>query len=163
MSFDAAKEHTVILHPSEFHGDSFKLLGCIVDVDLRMHSAVEQVLSTIRPKVTAILRTRGYYTTAELIVQFKTHNWGVIEVNIGGYFHATSSLLVKIDEVQNRFLREVGLSPSHVFLEQNFAPPSLRRHVGILGLIHKRVLGQCHPNFERLFPWWFSRFSEPEA
>ena len=96
VCFDASKEHMVILHPSESHGDSFKLLGCMVDVDLRMHSAIEQVLSKIRPKVTAILRTRGYYTTAELILQFNTHICGLIEANIGGYFHAVSSLLEKL-------------------------------------------------------------------
>ena len=163
VSFDISKEHMVILHPSESHGDSFKLLGCMVDVDLRMHSAIEQVLSKIRPKVTAILRTRGYYTTAELILQFKTHIWGLIEANIGGYFHAVSSLLEKIDGVQNRFLRELGLSPAQTFLEHNFAPPSLRRHVGALGLLHKRVLGKCHASFERLFPWWSSYFSEPRG
>ena len=32
-----------------------------MDVNLRMHSAIDQVLSKIRPKVTAVLRTRGYF------------------------------------------------------------------------------------------------------
>ena len=27
----------------------------------------------------------------------------------------------------------------------NFAPPSLRRRIGILGFLHKRVFGACHP------------------
>ena len=75
--FDAGKEHLVVLHPSEFHGESFKLLGCMVDLDLRMHSAIDQLLSKIRPKSTAILRTRGYYSTTELINQYKTYVWGV--------------------------------------------------------------------------------------
>ena len=44
VSFDASKEHMVLLHPAESLGDAFKLLGCMVDVDMRMHSAVEQVL-----------------------------------------------------------------------------------------------------------------------
>jgi hypothetical protein len=72
VSFDASKEHMVILHPSECIGETFKLLGCLVDVDLRMHSAVEQVLSKIRPKITAILRTRIFYNIPDLILQFKT-------------------------------------------------------------------------------------------
>jgi hypothetical protein len=107
VSFDASKEHMVLLHPSESLGESFKLLGCIVDVNLRMQSAVEQVLSKIRPKVTAILRTRGYYITAELILQFKTHIWGLIEGNIGGYSHAAASLLEKINDVHYRFRRDL--------------------------------------------------------
>ena len=85
-----------------------------------------------------------------MIIQFKIHIWGQIEVNIGGYFHAACSLLEKLDHAQNRFLREIGLSPAHAFLEFNFAPPSLRRNIAVLGLLHKRVLGKCHLSFERL-------------
>ena len=29
----------------------------------------------------------------------------------------------------------------------------LRRNIAILDLLHKRVLGQCHPSFDRLLPW----------
>ena len=135
----------------------------MVDVDLRMHSAIDQVLSKIRPKITAILRTRGYYGTSDLILQFKTHVWGLIEINIDGYFHACSTLFAKIDSAQNHFLHELGLSSVHALEEYNFAPSSLRRNVGALGLLHKRVLGQCHPTFERLFPWCSDRFSEPRG
>ena len=153
VSFDATKEHIMVIHPSESYGDTFKLLGCPMDVDLRMHSAVEQVLSKIRPKITAILRTRQYYSLENLILQFKTQIWGLIETNMGGYFHAASSLLDRIDGAQNRFLHELDVTPATAFLEFNFAPPSLRRNIGILGLLHKRVLGKCHPSFESLFPF----------
>ena len=83
-----------------------------------------------------------------LILQFKTQIWGLIEANMGGYFHAASSLLDKIDAVQNRFLHELDMNPAFAFLTYNFAPPSLRRNIGILGLLHKRILGKCHPSFE---------------
>ena len=56
-----------------------------MDVDLRMHSAVEQVLSKIRPKVTAILRTRQYYSVENLILQFKVQIWELIEAKMGKY------------------------------------------------------------------------------
>ena len=153
VSFDASKEHMIILHPSECHGEAFKLLGCMMDINLRMHSAIDHVLSKIRPKITAILRTRGYYATPDLILQFKMHIWSLIEGNMGGYFHAAASLLEKIDDAQNRFIRDLGLSIDEAFLIFNFPPPSLRRNIGILGLLHKRVLGKCHPSFETLLPW----------
>ena len=159
VSFDATKEHMIVMHPSENHGCSYKLLGCMIDVDLRMHSAVEQVLSKIRPKITAILRTRAYYDIPDLILQFKTHIWSLIEVNIGGYFHAAPSLLDKIDSAQSRFVHELGLSIDQAFLDHNFPPPKLRRNIGVLGLLHKRVLGKCHPSFETLLPWWTTRFA----
>ena len=63
VSFDASKDHLVVLHPSEYHGDPFKMLGLMIDLDLRMHTAIEQLLSKIRSKSTAILRTREYYST----------------------------------------------------------------------------------------------------
>ena len=39
------------------------------------------------------------------------------------------------------------------FLECNFAPPSLRRNIGIFGLLQKRVLGKAHPIFQELLPY----------
>jgi hypothetical protein len=150
----------IILHPSEHHGEAFKLLGCPIDPDLRMESAVDHVLKQIRPKTTAILRTRGYYSIPALILQFKTFVWGLIECHLGTYFHAASTLLGKIDGVQRRFLREIDLTAKRVFIDHHFAPPSLRRNIAVLGLLHKRVLGKCNPSFAELFPWWSHRFSE---
>ena len=46
------------------------------------------------------------------------------------------------------------------FIDHHFAPPSLRRNIAVLGLLHKRVLGKCHPSFAELLPWWSDRFSE---
>ena len=42
---------------------------------------------------------------------------------------------------------------SNAFLEFNFAPPTLCRNIGILGLLHKRVLGLSHPMFQTLLPF----------
>ena len=96
VNFDAGKEHLIVLHPSESHGESFKLLGCLIDLDLRMHSAIDQLLSKIRPKSTAILRTRAYYSTPDLINPYKTHVWGLVECHCGAYFHAACGLLEKL-------------------------------------------------------------------
>ena len=84
-----------------------------------------------------------------------------IEGNIRGYFHAAESLLEKIDKVQSNFVGELGLSLEQAFLEYNFPPPRLRRNVGVLGLLQKRVLGKCHPSFNQLLPWRHEYFSEP--
>ena len=73
VSFDASKEHLVILHPNQNHGEPFKLLGCMIDLDLRMNTCVEQLLGKIRPKSVAILRTRAYYDEKDLLNQYKTH------------------------------------------------------------------------------------------
>ena len=163
VSFDAVKEHVVVLHPVQNHGAAFKLLGCMVDTDLRMQSAIDQLTSKINPKITAILRTRAYYSVPQLIMQFKTHIWGLMEFNMGGFFHAATSLLAQIDRAQDRFLRELGISSEQALLEFNFPSPQIRRNIGILGLLHKRVLGLCHPSYDLLLPWYSSRFDTPRG
>ena len=111
------------------------------------------MLSLIRPKIRAIIRMRSHYPAAELIHQFKTHVWGLMEYHNGAIFHASSHLVDRLDAAQSHFLNEVGVSEEEAFLSHNFAPPRLRRNIGALGLLHKRVLGQCHPMFQRLFPF----------
>jgi hypothetical protein len=89
-----------------------------------------------------------------LLNQYKTHVWCLVEFNCGAYFHASSTLLEKISQVQRSFLTKLGLSEAVAFLDHNFAPTVLRRNIAILGLLHKRVLGLCHPAYDRLLPWW---------
>ena len=55
-----------------------------------MHAAIDLLLTQIRPKVTAILRTRAYYSVPELLPQFKIHIWELMEANMGGIFHAAT-------------------------------------------------------------------------
>ena len=159
--FDASKEHFAILHPLYGSGEDFKLLGCMIDPKLTMHTAIDTILSRIRPKMRALLRTRGHYTHAALISQFKTHIWGLMECNNGAIFHAATSYLDKFDSVQRGFLNELPCTEQDAFLLYNFAPPTLRRDIGILGLLHKRVLGLCHPVYEEIFPWHTSIFASP--
>ena len=66
----------------------------------------------------------------------------------------------KLDGVQRRFLHEVGVEETTAFLEFNFAPPTLRRNIGMLGHLHKRVLGKAHPVFSKLLPFHFDCFGE---
>ena len=47
--------------------------------------------------------------------------------------------------MQRWFLREIGITDTEAFVHYNFAPPSLRRRIGMMGFVHKRVLGKCHP------------------
>jgi len=161
VSFDPAKEHLVILHPIDGTNETFKFLGCVFDPKLVMNQAVDKILSHIRPKVKAILRTRQYYDATELISQFKTHVWGNMETHNGGLFHAASYLLAKFDSLQHHFLNEIGVTESNAFIEHNFAPPTLRRNIGVLGLIHKRVLGNAHPVYQSLLPFFTDVFGYP--
>ena len=36
-------------------------------------------------------------------------------------------------------------------MNYNFAPPSLRRRIGMMDFVHKRTLGECHPTLREFF------------
>jgi len=153
VTFDASKEHIVIIHPLHGWGDTFKLLGCLIDVKLLMNEAIDNIVSHARPKMNALLRTRGIYNHKDMFQQFKTHIWGGMEYQNGVILHAAPSSLDKIDRLQRHYVHELQLTEESAFLDYNFAPPSLRRDIGILGFLHKRVLGQCHEAVVRMFPF----------
>lgn len=44
---DADKEHSVIIHPRDFHDEPFKLLDLMIDLALRIHSANDYLLAQI--------------------------------------------------------------------------------------------------------------------
>ena len=153
VAFDPSKEHVVILHPIRGEGDPFKLLGCLVDCKLVMDQAIEKILAQVRPKRQAILRTKPHYCVRDLITQFKTHVWGLMEYHSGAIFHASDTLLERFDSAQRGFLQEIDVTPEAAFIEHNFAPPRLRRNIGMLRFLHKRVLGLSHPAIQRLLPF----------
>ena len=150
--FDPGKEHINIIHPVHAQGPPFKMLGCLVDTKLIMEDAIEQIVRVARPKITALLRTRGMYSAANMIMQYKTHIWGMTEYQNGAIYHASLSALDKLERLQQHYLNELHLTAEVAFLEFNFAPPCLRRDIGMLGFLHKRVLGHSHDAIKQLFP-----------
>ena len=163
VAFDPTKEHVIILHPIRGEGDPFKLLGCLVDCKLVMDQAIEKILAQVRPKRQSILRTKPHYCVKDLINQFKTHVWSLMEYHSGAIFHASDTLLERLDSAQRGFLQEIGMSPEIAFVEHNFAPPRLRRNIGMLGFLHKRVLGLSHPNIQKLLPFHADVFGSLRA
>ena len=151
MKFDAGKEAFAVLHRRDGFGEDFKLLGTWFDTKLAMHTAVQKLVAVCGPKLTALLRTRGFYSTAELVAQFKAHLLGVVESRTAGLYHAATTVLAPLDNLYSRFLREVGLSAEQAFLQHNLAPLCLRRDVAMLGLLHKCALGFAHPSLCEVF------------
>ena len=67
----------------------------MIDCKLIMSHAADKILSQVRPKVAAILRTKMHYTKGELISQSKIHIWGIVEQHTGAIFHASGHVLEK--------------------------------------------------------------------
>ena len=73
VAFDAAKESQQVLSTSDPEGSTFKLLGVPFDTELSMANAVSELVSSAGWKLKTILRTRRFYTDADLIVFYKAH------------------------------------------------------------------------------------------
>ena len=142
-----------IIHPSLGRGDDFKLLGTLLDCALSMLPCIEKLLGKIRPKIRALLRLRHIYSIEQMIGQYKTHIWGHKEFSNGALIMAAPCQVRRLDKVQRWYLRELGLTDTEAFVRYNFAPPSLRRGIGLLGFLHKRVLGACHPALVQALPF----------
>ena len=117
-----------------------------------MRIDIDDLVSRCRPKIRALLRTRSFYSNTELLNQFKTHIWSLLEYHTPAIYHAAYSNIDRLDQLQRSFLNELGIEASVAFLEHNFAPLSLRRDIGMLGFLQKRVLGRVHPCFNSLLP-----------
>ncbi len=152
VEFDAGKESFNILHPFRGQGADFRLLGIIFDCKLHMDSAVQAIVNKARPKVVALMKTRPYYTDAQMIIQFKTHILGILESNIGGIYHATATVLQAIDRLFGTFVNNLSLSHEEAFLLFNLAPLKLRRDIAMLAFLHKLFLPDAHAHIQELFP-----------
>ena len=152
VSFDPAKEAFVILHPRYGVGATFKLLGLMVDTRLSMEEAVHAILQKARPKMRALLRTRGHYNVKDMFMQYKTHILVLLEANTGGIYHATDTTLGALDRFQRAFVNNFNMSEECAFHNFNLAPLCLRRDIAMLGFLHKRNLPDAHDDMIVLFP-----------
>ena len=83
--FDRGKEYFVILDNTNPVGDNFKMLGTWIDGKLSMKANTGKILAKVRPKIASLLRSRPFYSRRDMIVQYKTHVLGLMELNVGGF------------------------------------------------------------------------------
>ena len=91
-------------------GGTFKLLGVTVDSGLHMAESISELVSAASWKLRTLLRTRRFYTDADLVVLYKPHLLSYLEYRTPAIYHATRAILRRLDYVQTRFLKDVGVS-----------------------------------------------------
>ena len=89
-----------------------------------------------------LLRTRRFYTDADLIVFYKSHLLSYLEYRTPAIYHATRAVLGRLDAVQSKFLRDIGVDDVTAIASFNLAPLAVRRDIAMLGVIHRTVLGK---------------------
>ena len=102
-------------------------------------------------KLKALFRVRKFYSLSQYVRMYKCQLWSCAEWCTAAIYHATASSLVKIDNIQHKFLRFVDLTETEAFLEYNVAPMSLRRSISLLGLIYKCVKKTAPVRLQTLF------------
>ena len=96
VAFDASKESQHVLSLSDPVGGNFRLLGVPF---VSMASAVSEIVSTAGWKLRTLLRTRRFYTDADLIVLYKAHLLSYLEYRTPAIYHATRTVLKRLDSV----------------------------------------------------------------
>ena len=117
-----------------------------------MSTAITKIINKAKPKLKALLRTQHYYSTKELFTQYKTHILPILESCSGAIYHASTTTLVPIAALYATFLHATNTTPLTAFTHYNLAPPTLRRDIAMLGLLHKVTLRLAHQDFNTLFP-----------
>ena len=150
--FDASKESFHILHRRLYFGETFKVLGCVFDPQLRMLEAAKHVAMEAGWRLKALLRCRRHFTTPELMRLYKAQILSYIESSTPALYHAAPSVLSRIDKVQERFLEEIGVTAINALKDYRLAPLSSRRDMSMLGALHKINLELAPPQLAALFP-----------
>jgi hypothetical protein len=132
-------------------GPSFKLLGISFDMQLLMVDAIGEVVTTATWKMRTLLRTRRFYTIADLILLYKSHVLPFLEYRTAGIYHAHRDALVRLDHIQERFLEDIGISTKEAMLHFSLAPLVARRDIAMLGLVHRAALKKGPAHFWHFF------------
>ena len=151
VSFDPSKESKHVLSRTDPHGPNFKLLGVIFDCRLFMDDAMRAVTAKIKWKLQMLLRSRRSFSTKDLVIQYKQQVMSCIEYRTGAIYHATTSILMRLDRTQDSFLRELGISKEAALFDFNLAPLCMRRDIALLGLLHRAAIGEGPLQFRTHF------------
>ena len=151
VAFDASKESQHILSLSDPSGGEFKMLGVIFDTALSMTAAIAELVAAAGWKLRALLRTRRFYTEADLVILYKAHLLSFLEYRTPAIYHATRAVLVRLDAVQSGFLRDIGIDEVAALAHFHLAPLSTRRDIAMLGLIHRTSMGKGPQQFQYFF------------
>ena len=74
-----------------------------------------------------------------------------METRTPAVYHASDSVLKRIDALQHRLLRELGVSAGTAIHDWNLAPLETEWDIAMLGVIHSAVLGEGPPRLRRFF------------
>ena len=93
----------------------------------------------------SLLRTRSVYCDVMLVLLYRSHLLAFLEYKTPAIYHARRGVLIHVDNVQHRFLRDADELTALVNF--NLAPFGTRRDIAMLGLVHRTFLGSFRKHF----------------
>ena len=116
VTFDPSKQHVCIFLRPHCEGESFKLLGTLIDPKLIVEEKVRRISRKCLFKIKAILATRCVYGVSAMVQHFKSRVWCIFEASNIAACHASVTRLASISALHSRFLKEIGLTDETVIL-----------------------------------------------
>ena len=98
-----------------------------------MADAISELVSAAGWKLRTLIRTRRFYTDADLVVLYKAHLLSFLEYRTPAVYHATRVCLRRLEAVQSGFLKDIGVAEVTALVEFHLAPLSTRRDIAMLG------------------------------
>ncbi len=78
-------------------GNTARLLGSYIDPALTLSTNIDKCIAKARPKACAILTCMHLCTREDFVLQFETHVWCHLELNTGGHYHASDTVLTRLE------------------------------------------------------------------
>ena len=125
------------------------MYGVRFDPGLYMNDAVDRLCSESSWKLNSILRTSRLFNDAHIVHLYKTKVLSFIEFRTSAIYHASDTLLNRVDCLQRRLIRSIGASDREALMNFRLAPLRTRRDIRMLGLIHRAVLGLGPDHFRK--------------
>ena len=116
-----------------------------------MTAAVDEVVVAAGWKLKMLLKTKRFYSDAELVGLYKAHLLAYLEYRTPAIYHATKDILQRIDRVQSKLLKDVGIDEGDALLHFSLAPLTTRRDIAMLGVLHRAVIGKGPEHFKDHF------------
>jgi hypothetical protein len=160
-TFDSNKENFVILshhrpavlNPESVQSDNtFKLLGIKFDTKLNMGCQIDETIRKASFQLLPLTRLASVVPADVLFRLYKSYILPILEYPTPAIQHACRTSLSRIDTFQDKFARSIGLSKVDMWTRHRLAPPSTRRQVALMGLLHKIRLGYAAPALSFLAP-----------
>ena len=81
------------------------MLGVTFDTELAMADAISELVSAAGWKLRTLIRTRRFYTDADLVVLYKAHLLSFLEYRTPAVYHATRACLRRLDVFERHWCR----------------------------------------------------------